>query len=84
MPSAVYYRDMKKAKPKKTGPDVPPLSLLVKIGSIAVHADEFFSPGGHEFDKTALQQLLHDPEVVAWIKQMGPLLPRKRNRITQT
>jgi hypothetical protein len=56
----------------------PPLSLLAKLGSIAVHAEEMLSPEGHAFDKTALEQLLKDPEVVAWIKDMGALLPRKR------
>lgn len=54
------------------------LSLLVKLGSIAVHADEMLSPDGHAFDRTAIETLLKDPEVTAWIKKMGVLLPRKR------
>lgn len=56
----------------------PPMSLLAKLGSIAVHAEELLSPGGHAFDRTALEQLLKDQEVTAWIADMGPLLPRKR------
>lgn len=66
----------------------PPLSLLVKLGSIAVHCEELLAPprldkkrghvGGHEFDKTAAEQLLNDPEVKAWIKQMGAFMPVKR------
>lgn len=57
----------------------PPLSLLAKLGSVAVHAEELLSPDGHSFDRTALEQILRDPEVTAWIKDMGPLLPRKRS-----
>lgn len=59
----------------------PRLSLLVKLGSIAVHADEMLSPQGHQFDKIAIRSLLEDSEVKEWIKQMdaSALLPRKRN-----
>lgn len=63
-------------------PDAPPpavpLSLMVKLGSIAVHADEMLSLDGHAFDRTALEALLRDPEVVAWVRSMGALLPLKR------
>jgi hypothetical protein len=51
----------------------------VKLGSIAVHADELTSPAGHEFDRIALRQLVDDPEIAAWVKTMGPMLPRKRS-----
>ena len=56
------------------------LGLLVKLGSIIVHADEFLSEGGHEFDKVAFEQGLSDPEVMAWIKEMTSqgFLPVKR------
>lgn len=60
---------------KNTGPT---LTLLMKLGSIAVHAEEFLSADGHAFDKTVLDGLLQDPEVITWIKEMGPLLPQKR------
>lgn len=56
----------------------PSLALLMKLGSIAVHADEMLSTDGHVFDRVALKSLLTDPDVVAWIKKMGELLPRKR------
>ena len=56
----------------------PDIALLSKIGSIVVHADELLSPKGHVYDKTVFQQLLNDPDVQMWIKQMGPLLPQKR------
>ena len=60
------------------GPLKPQVTLLVKLGSIAVHADEMLSPDGHEFDRISIQQLLHDPEVVEWIKDMAEMLPLKR------
>jgi hypothetical protein len=58
----------------------PSVTLLVKLGSIAVHADEMLSADGHDFDRIALQGLIADPEVVAWIKQMdaAAMVPKKR------
>lgn len=67
----------KPADPLKHGPS---LSLLVKLGSIVVHADEYLSPSAHVFDLEALRVGLRDPEVQEWIKDMGALLPVKRNR----
>lgn len=73
------------------GPDVAPvclipdplkpaLSLVVKLGSIAVHADELLSPDTHVFDKVALESLMTDPEVTDWIAKMTDMamVPRKR------
>lgn len=48
----------------------PKLSLLVKLGSIAVHADEMLSPGAHEYDAEAIKPLLRDPDLKEWIEQM--------------
>lgn len=61
-------------------PFKPNLSLLVKLGSALVHADELVSPKGHAFDREALLTCLRDPEVVAWIDAMNQLamLPVKR------
>lgn len=58
-----------------------PVALLVKLGSIAVHVDEMMSPDGHQFDKTTLEVLLRDAEVVEWLAAMDKLalIPRKRN-----
>lgn len=56
----------------------PSLSLLVKLGSIAVHTEEMLSPQGHHFDKDAIQTLLDDSEVKMWIKAMGSFMPVKR------
>lgn len=58
----------------------PSLSLLSKLGSIAVHVEELASDDGHAFDKVAVAQLLTDPEVTAWLAGMHSmaLLPRTR------
>jgi len=58
----------------------PELSLLVKLGSIAVHVDEMLSPKGHHFDKEVIRSLLNDEEIKKWIKEMDRLafLPKKR------
>ena len=64
----------------KNDPLKPELALLIKLGSIAVHADEMFSPSGHQFDKITLNNLLQDPELKAWLQEMDArgLLPVKR------
>lgn len=58
----------------------PSATLLIKLGSLVVHADEFHSSDGHKFDKVAFDQLLKDPEVVAWMQAMDKMafLPKKR------
>lgn len=56
------------------------MSLLVKLGSIAVHVDEMLSPGAHDYDRIAVLGLLKDPEVVEWITAMDrmAMVPKKR------
>lgn len=61
-----------------TEPLQPSLSLLVKLGSIAVHVEEMLSTNRHRFDIVALQTLLDDVEVRQWIKDMGVYMPVKR------
>ena len=58
----------------------PSKVLLVKLGSIAVHADEMISGRAHHFDVAIINGLLNDPEVTEWLKQMDKLalLPKKR------
>lgn len=58
----------------------PSVTLLVKLGSIAVHAEELLSPTGHHFDRRALETVAHDPEVTAWLAEMDKMafLPKKR------
>lgn len=61
-------------------PMQPSASLLCKLGSIAVHAEEMTSATGHAFDKQAMDTLLQDTEVVAWLAEMNriAMVPRKR------
>lgn len=58
----------------------PSVSLLCKLGSIATHAQELTSPGGHVFDRIALKSLLDDPEVKEWMAEMdsAAMLPKIR------
>lgn len=63
---------------KKSDPLKPSISLLSKLGSIVVHAEEFISPQGHQLDVAALSTLLKDHEVVEWIKGMRVFIPVKR------
>lgn len=59
----------------------PPLALIVKLGSIVAHLDEYLSPHGHPLDLEAAKSGLSDPEVKAWMEAMSDaaLLPRRRN-----
>lgn len=54
-------------------------SLAVKLGSLAVHADEAIGPDAHQFDASAIRTLVDDAEVAAWLETFEPgLLPVKR------
>ena len=58
----------------------PPATLLVKLGSLAIHIEELHSPNGHHLDRSAVDGILADPEVREWLDAMGgmALLPVKR------
>ena len=56
----------------------PSLTLLSKLGSIAIHAEEMLSPTGLYVDRISLEGLLQDAEVVSWLKEMKVYLPVKR------
>lgn len=58
----------------------PEPGLLLKLGSILVHADELASADGHPFDAVALKALTEDPQVRWWMAEMhkAGLLPKKR------
>jgi hypothetical protein len=58
----------------------PSVSLLCKLGSVAVHVDELLSPGGHAFDREALKTLFADVELQEWLEEMDrmAMLPKKR------
>lgn len=60
------------------------LPLLVKLGSIAVHADEITENDGKNtepVDIAAIRSLLSDPDILAWIAEMSAagFLPVKRS-----
>lgn len=59
----------------------PSPSLLSKLGSIAVHADEGLGSKGHQFDLAAISALVSDREVIDWLDAMGKmaLLPVRRD-----
>lgn len=58
----------------------PSPAILAKLGSIAIHAREMLSPGGHAFDKIALVDLLSQSDVIEWLEKMHAmaLVPRER------
>lgn len=58
----------------------PSFAMLVKLGSIVRHAEEFISPSGHSADQAAIKALLRDPDVIAWMGAADAmaLLPVKR------
>lgn len=58
----------------------PSAGLLCKLGSLAIHIDEFLSSNGHEFDRAVIQTLLDDSEVQEWLSEMDgmAMLPKKR------
>ena len=59
----------------------PTSSLLAKLGSAIVHADEAMSENGVAEDEGAFRSLLRDPDVSEWIEGMNGmgLLPVKRD-----
>ena len=58
----------------------PTSTLLCKLASIAIHAEELISEKGHPLDIEALKALLKDAEVKGWLSDMSglALVPVKR------
>lgn len=58
----------------------PDAALLAKLGSIIVHVEEAMGPHGHPLDRVAVEGLLADPYVKAWLVGMRTLglLPEPR------
>jgi hypothetical protein len=58
----------------------PGLGLLCKLGSIARHCEEALSTQGHVFDFRAIEAIMRDDEVQAWLAEMDAraLLPVRR------
>ena len=58
------------------------LSLAVKLGSLAIHIEEARSTDGHHYDWAAIDSLLTDPEVRAFLDAPGnaAFFPVKRSK----
>lgn len=58
----------------------PSKAVVIKLGSIARHAQEMIGPSGHPVDVQAIRALLSDPEVAEWMEQADAmaLLPVMR------
>ena len=56
------------------------LHILVKLASIAVHVEEYLSDDGHPYDRVALEQLVRDPDLQAYLGTLkaAGFLPQKR------
>lgn len=67
-------------KAKSNDPFKPSLTLLIKLGSMIVHYQEFLSPTGHPIDKQEAENLAGQPDVQEWFAQMNKqaFLPLKR------
>lgn len=65
----------------KNDPLKPSATLLIKLGSAMIHAEEMIETKFRnvEFDVPAFNTAAQDPEVRAWVKAMGPMLPLKRS-----
>lgn len=58
----------------------PSPQLLVKLGSLITHYQEFTSEKGHSVDKNAIDSIEADEDVKEWLREMNAaaLLPVKR------
>lgn len=81
------------AKPERPGSDLytPPLDVLIKLGSLLVHAEEYFdglkasgiapqtlTPTA-AFDFAAMRTIFSDEAVQQWRREAGALLPVRRD-----
>lgn len=58
------------------------LGTFAALGSLAVHVDEALSPNGHAFDALAMQSIVAQPNVQAFVGalQGAGLVPEKRTK----
>lgn len=58
----------------------PSPQLLIKLGSLIVHYQEWTSSDGHALDKAAIDSIENSDDFKEWIKQMddNAFLPKKR------
>ena len=69
---------------KSQQPDVlkPELAVLAKLSAVVVHLEEWLAADSHPNDRLALEAVLCDPEVQAWVRGMEALAlaPLKRGK----
>ena len=61
-------------------PFEPTPTLLISLGSLIVHYEEWTSQKGHDNDKIAIDSIRNQPDVKEWFEQMSnsAFLPLKR------
>lgn len=59
----------------------PTEAVAIRMASALIHADEFMSPHGHEFDLEAFRRVFDDPDVSAYLQELDALalLPLRRD-----
>lgn len=59
----------------------PSPQLLIKLGSLITHYQEWTSQHGHKLDKSAIDSIEGSEDFKEWMKQMddNAFLPKKRN-----
>lgn len=59
----------------------PPFRVLIALGSIIIHYEEFLETG-ESLDKTVIDSLRNQPEVKEWFDEMNKatFLPLKRDK----
>lgn len=60
---------------------IPAPQVAIALASVAVHAQEAMGPGGHDFDRLAIEAALQTPGVSAYLAELEALalLPRVRS-----
>jgi hypothetical protein len=78
-PQAPLVEKKEKAVEALADPLRPSITLLGKLGFIAVRIEEYLDTR-HDFDYLALRRLLADEEVRAWLEGMAAMahIPRRK------
>lgn len=56
---------------------IPTTTLLTKLGSAIVHAEEMIGKDAHDFDIETFLSLVDDSEVKAWMEEMDDAAPKE-------
>ncbi len=57
-----------------------PMTLLIALGSLIVHYEEWTSPSSNPIDKDVIDSIRNQPDVKEWFEEMNSMafLPVKR------